>query len=125
MLSLHSDICGECVHVCDFQKSPFFKSPSNDIISKVVLAKFLKDENVYLQEMISIPPGDSISFDHTFKVAANIGFLRDDGIWVPQYDSLFLVLNSDGKVISWQLTKGTAFLQIEKLLLDIKDRSQL
>ena len=88
-----------------------------------MLAKFLKDEHVYLKEMMSILPGESISFDHTFKVAANIGFLRDDGIWVPQYDSLFLVLNSDGKVLTWQLTKGTAFSQIQTLLSNLNKRS--
>ena len=84
-----------------------------------MLAKFLKDEHVYLKEMMSILPGESISFDYTFKVAANIGFLRDDGIWVP----LFLVLNSDGKVLTWQLTKGTAFSQIQILLSNLNKRS--
>ena len=114
---------GECGHGHDFQTSHFSNSPSNDIISKLVLAKFLMDENLYLKEMISIPPGEAISFDHTFKVAANIGFLRDDGIWVAQYDSLFIVLNSEGKVITWQFTKGTAFSQIEMVLTDLKARS--
>ena len=36
-------------------------------------------------EMITINVGKTISFDHTFEVATNIGYLN---IWVPQYDSL-------------------------------------
>ena len=53
--------------ICDFQT---LSTP------KMVLAKFLDDEKIYLTEICKIPV---ISFDHTFKVAANIGFLRDDG----------------------------------------------
>ena len=77
--------------VFDYEKSPLSKSPSNDIISKVVLVKFLKDENQYLREITAIPVGRSISFDHTFRVAANIGYLREDGVWVPQYMTVFLL----------------------------------
>ena len=70
-----------------------------------------------------IPAGESIAFDHTFKVAANIGFFRQDGKWIPQYDSLFIVMNSNGQILTWQLTKGTAFCHIEILLKDLKERS--
>lgn len=82
---MHNMIGGMCACAHDL---PFLSSPSNDIISK-----FLKDEHLYLKEMMSILPGESISFDHTFKVAANIRSLREDGVWAPQYDSLFAVLN--------------------------------
>ena len=109
--------------ICDFQTLSTPSSPSNDIIAKMVLAKFLDDEKIYLTEICKIPVGECISFDHTFKVAANIGFLRDDGVWVPQYDSLFIVLNKNGQVLTWQLTKGTAFSQIEILLRDLKERA--
>ena len=64
----------------------------------------------------------SISFDHTFKVAANTGYCREDGAWVPQYDRLFIVINNVGKVLTRQLTKGTAFSQIGTLP-DLKERS--
>ena len=50
-----------------------------------------------------------------FKVASNIGFLREDNVWVTQYDSLFIVMNNKGQVVTWQLTKGTSFGQIEHL----------
>ena len=65
---------------------------------------FLRNEQVYLRELVSIEPGSSISFDHTFKVAANIGFVRRDGKWVPQYDSPFIVMNENSKILTWQLT---------------------
>lgn len=62
--------------------------------------------------MEAIPLGTSISFDHTFKVASNIGYLREDKKWINVYDSLFLVLNEQGKIISWQLTTGTSFEEL-------------
>lgn len=115
----HHNILGD-TEVCRNENK--VNSPSNDIIAKVVLAKFLKDESLYLAEITSIPVGESISFDHTFKVAVNIGFNRDDGVWVHQYDSLFIVLGQNGKVLTWQLTKGTGFSQIGPLLTDLKQR---
>lgn len=57
-------------------------------------------ENIYLKEMISLPPGEAISFDHTFRVAANIVFLTDDGTWVARYDSVFIVVNKDDVLTS-------------------------
>ena len=79
---------------CDYQLA---RSPSNNVLSQFFLAGFLRDEHLYLREMMSI---DTISFDHTFKVAANIGFLREDNVWIPQYDSLFIVLYKHGKIVT-------------------------
>ena len=62
---------------------------------------------------MAINTGKSISFDHTFHVATNIGFLREDNVWVSQYNRLFLVMNEEGNNIAWQLTKGTSFSEIE------------
>ena len=56
----------------DFWASPLAIGPTNDIISKCFLAKSLLDEHIYLREISS---GAVISFDHTFKVASNIGYL--------------------------------------------------
>ena len=56
--------------------------------------------------------------DHTFKAAANIGFMKD-GRWVKQYDSLFIVLNEKGMVKDYQLTYGTAFHKTERILQKI------
>ena len=46
-----------------------------------------------------------LSIDHTFKVAANLGYVRPDGRWVSQYKSVLIVLNNKRKIIAWQLTK--------------------
>ena len=75
-------------------------SPSNDVLAKCFLTGFLQHEHVYLHEMACITVDDTISFDHTFKVAANIGYLREDKKWINEYDSLLLVLNKHGKVIT-------------------------
>lgn len=74
--------------------------------------------------MFSVKAGSSITWDHTFTVATNIGYLREDNVWVPLYDSLFIVMNSKGQVVSWQLTNGTSFTQIEQSLQTLFARSQ-
>lgn len=71
-----------------------------------------------------MPISDYISFDHTFKIASNIGFLRQDGRWIPEYDAVFLVLNKYGQVVIWQLTKGTSFALVRPLLQDLMERSR-
>ena len=119
-LSLHT----QPSHTSDFWTSPLSKTPSNDVLSKCFLTEFLKHEQLYLKDMTSKPVGGSISFDHTFKVATNIGYLREDGRWISEYDGLFIVLNEQGKVLSWQLTKGTAFAHVKTLLSDLLERPQ-
>ena len=98
--------------------------PSNNIISKCFLASFFDAEQHYLSNIHALEVSEAISFDHTFKVATNIGHLRKDGVWVPQYDSLFLVLASNGNVLTWQLTKGTSIGQVSQLLQDLGDRAR-
>lgn len=107
-----------------FFNSPLSNCPSNDAVTKLFLASFLENENVYVKEMEKITIGNTISFDHTFKVASNIGYCRVDKVWVTQYDSLFLVMNSEGKIVTWQFTKGTSFEEVRNLLGDLYDRSQ-
>lgn len=63
-----------------------------------------------------------ISMDHTFRVSVNIGIVRQDGTWVNLYDSLFIVLNQDGLVLSYKLVKGRSFDCIEAELTDVRDR---
>ena len=69
----------------------------------------MENEQYFKREIQCVDTGEELSFDHTFKIATNIGFLRDDNKWVCQYDSVFLVFNAQGKIISWQFTKGTGF----------------
>ena len=116
MLQIHCGLSQQNVHVQDFWTSPESKSPSNDVLSKCFIAEFIRQEQLYLKEMTCVPLDECISFDHTFKVASNIGYLREDGKWICEYDGLFIVLNKAGKVMSWQLTKGTSFAHIKDLL---------
>ena len=102
----------------DFWSSSLYNCPSHDILAKCFLVRFLDDEKLHLSEMEGITVGSSISFDHTFKVAANIGYYREDKVWIPQYDSL------EGKVLTWQLTKGTSFEQVRNILEDLNNRAQ-
>ena len=100
----------------EFIDSYLYGTLSNDLITKCFLATFVHNEQLYTREMFSVKVGLSITWDHTFNVATNIGYLREDNVWVPLYDSLFIVMNSKGQVVSWQLTKGTGFTQIEQSL---------
>ena len=61
---------------------------------------------------------DWLSFDHTFKLAGNIGYLRD-GKWVNQYNSCFFVLNKKSEVVGWQFTSGVSFEEVSSLLSGI------
>lgn len=96
----------------DFWASSLSQTPSDYILKQCFLAMFFRNGQIYLRELISIEPGSSISFDHNFKVAANISYVREDDKWVPQYDSLFLVMNEDGKIVTWHLTMGTKRVQV-------------
>ncbi|KAJ7373400.1 hypothetical protein OS493_012993 [Desmophyllum pertusum] len=98
------------------------KAPSNDFICQCIIHDYQQNEMLYTQCMAQTR-ATWISCDHTFKVAANIGLLRQsDQKWEKQYDSMFCILNEDGIVLSWQLTKGTAFDNIRDLLNNLKGR---
>ena len=111
---------GEYTIQDDFMSSCLSQTPIDSVLRKVFLSHFLLNENVYLQEMAKVPVTPFVSFDHTFRVAANIGYLRKDGKWVPQYDSMFIVMNEVGEIVTWQLTKGTSFGEVNQLLEDLK-----
>jgi len=63
----------------------------------------------------------TLSADHTFKVSANIG-LWCNRKWIKLYDSLFIVMNERGIVMSWKLCKGTSFNEVEDVLQSLKNR---
>lgn len=96
--------------------------PSNDIISKCYLSEYLIHQGQYNMVMSKITALDMISFDHTFKVAANIGYLRSDAKWITQYNSVFIVMNQDGLVMGWQFTKTTSLDEVKPLLENIRSR---
>ena len=62
-----------------------------------------------------------LSFDHTFKLAGNIGYVRE-GKWVNQYNSCFFVLNEKGEVVGWQFTSGVSLEEVSSLLSGIHSR---
>ena len=73
-----------CVAGLDFSKSFLSEFPSNNIITKLFVASFLMDEYMYLQNIDRISIASTVSFDHTFKIASNIGYNRNDKFWVTQ-----------------------------------------
>lgn len=96
-------------------KLPF---PSNNIIYHCIVANFLEKRDFYNSEMNSIPVTKYISFDHTFKVASNIGYKRSDGKWI----TLYIVLNEIGQIVMWQFTKSTGFDEITAMLTHLQTR---
>ena len=86
--------------------------PTNDFINRCIIIHFQENESFYTSEMLRMQVKQTICIDHTFKVVLNIGFLRPDGKWITQYGSVFLVLNDEGQVVAWQLTKYTSFDEV-------------
>lgn len=99
-----------------------YQPPSITVIRDCFLYAFERKQSMYTSKMIELS-AEWISIDHTFKVAANIGATRKcDARWEKQYDSMFCVMNDIGCVIAWQLSYGTAFKNVEDLLLGLKRR---
>jgi len=103
----------------DLIQTPF---PSNDIIYKCFLVDFFDNRELYDTHMQQLSASKFISFDHTFKTASNIGFLRADKKWITQYNSVFFVMNEVGQVIAWQLTKSTSIDEVHNLLQNVAGR---
>ena len=101
---------------------PLCSISSNDAIAQCFLKDFMEKERYYISEMVHLTSDIWISCDHTFKVASNIGYLREDKKWIRQYSAVFFVLNNKGKVISWQFTNRTSFAEIQTLLTNLKYR---
>ena len=109
----------ECNHILSLVINP---RPSNDILNKCFLAEFFLSEGKYNHAMSQLVAKDVISLDHTFKVAANIGYLRSDGKWVTQYNSVMIILNESGLVLGWQFTKTTSLDEVKDLFLNVRGR---
>ena len=66
-----------------------------------------------------------LSCDHTFKSISNIGSVRQaDKHWTKQYNGLFCVLNAEGEVVTWKLTKALTFEHVKDKLLGLQQRLQ-
>ena len=59
------------------------------------------------------------------KSVRNIGFVRSvDDKWIKQYKGLFCVLNAEGQVLTWKITKGLAMDHVQDMLERLKNRLQ-
>jgi hypothetical protein len=96
--------------------------PSNDILYKCFLQDFMEHKQYYFHEMYRLVTSDFISLDHTFKVAANLGYVRPDGRWISQYEAALIIMNNKGQIISWQLTKTTSLEETLPVLKVLSER---
>lgn len=56
-------------------------------------------------------------------MAGNIGMSRNfDHRWITQFSALFCVMNGEGQVITWRLTRSLAFSNIEGQLESLRER---
>ena len=94
--------------------------PNRKLIRQCFVHYYFTNENLYNARMSSFT-GTWLSSDQTFKVAGNVGMWQN-GKWIRQYDSLFSVMNEDGIVLGWQLTRGTGFSRVKTLITGIHKR---
>ena len=98
-----------------------WKQPGEKIIACLIAFEYYRKENLYTERMCQMKADKWLSCDHTFKVSSNIGFWFNKR-WVKLYDTLFIVLNEEGIVLSWKLCKGTKFSSIKNVLTQLKTR---
>ena len=101
--------------------------PTRHSIAACYLLRFWENELAYTQKMsmTTLSPASSawLSYDHTFRSVANIGTVRKgDRSWIKQYSGLFCVLNQEGEVMTWKLTRSLTFEHIEQQLIQLRDR---
>jgi len=85
----------------------------------------LPKKAIYQNEMKKVT-GCAISCDHTFRVSKNIGMARpgNNDKFVELFKNLFIILNEEGKVVDWQLTKTTGFKGVTGVFLQNKTHLQ-
>ena len=108
-----------CTSYPEFEQK--FQNPGEKVIASCIAGNYLKKEHLYTKRMCQMTAEKWLSCDHTFKVSANIGFWFNKR-WVKLYDTLFIVLNEEGIVLSWKLCKGTKFSSVENVLKLLKER---
>ena len=63
--------------------------------------------------------------DHTFKSAANIGFVREsDGKWIKLLKSVFIVIGEGGHILHWKFKRGESFEEVRDIFIQLKERLQ-
>lgn len=83
------------------------QSPSRHAVEACFLHNFWMRENTYnhLMSQTTLSMCSAwASLDHTFRCVSNIGLIRlADNHW---YSGLLCVLNGDGEVLTWKLTRS-------------------
>ena len=99
-------------------------TPSRFLLTSAFLQEFFMSRedhmNSYMRSLST--SGGSITIDHTFKVAANIGYFRSDKKWTTQYNSVFIVLNEAGQVLTWKFTQTESYQEVEPVLSSLRGR---
>ena len=108
-----------CTSYAEFEQK--CQNPGEKVVASCIAGNYLKKEHLYTKRMCQMTAEKWLSCDHTFKVSANIGFWFNKR-WLKLYDTLFIVLNEEGIVLSWKLCKGTKFSSVENVLKLLKER---
>jgi len=80
--------------------------PSTDTVHQCFLY-ISKENEQFFGQSIGEKTAKWMSADHTFKVASNNGCMLPHGSWSTRFDSLYIVLNETGQVLTYKLTKDT------------------
>ena len=94
--------------------------PNRKLIRQCFVHDYLNKEKLYNARMSSFT-GSWLCSDHTFKVAGNVGMWQK-GQWIRQFDSMFSIMNEEGIILAWQLTRGTGFSRVKSLLMGLQKR---
>ena len=106
-----------------FYANELYSFPSNYKLTDICLPEFQRKQSIYENKLTKCAQGTTvISRDHTVKISKFLGASRGcDKTFVKQFQNLFIVLNDRREVISWRLTRTTAFEEIKDLLEHIRD----
>ena len=103
----------------------FFPFPHEKLINNIFVSFSSLYESVFFKD-ISERTGRWLSCDHTFKSAANIGFVREsDARWIKLFKCVFCVLNECGQILHWRFTRGESFEEVNDVFLNLKIRFDL
>ena len=105
-----------------FFSNPLFAFPTGDTIESTFLDMCMRRKDFYFSHMVR--PVLSISVNHSFKISKAIGGFRlQDSIFINENMKLLIILNEEGLVVNWKLTKTTAQKEIEPVLQSVKSMS--
>ena len=100
-------------------------SSSRHSIEACFLHTFWMHEKVYTHIMTQTTLSIDrpwLSLDHIFKSVSNIGLVRlVDNQWIKQYSGLFCILNAEGEVLSWKMTKTLSFNHTRDVLITLNE----